>query len=203
MSTIQKKWVEHWKKHPHNPKTAEYFDFEQVSAVYELDTDSIGQIQDLALVAIGCASGKRMDDVKRWKSQDLSFVGPTATSGRMHKFVQDSGKTFSTGGLSEDKRTTVIPCHCLELLRSTREKQEFARALRENPLCKCPLACPFQLVQNYQDLVPDPKGIERARQIAAMTENDGDRGKIPEPLAFMRAKSSGSTPRFLLGNLGA
>ena len=54
-----------------------------------------------------------------------------------------------------------------------------------------------------KNVVPDPKGIERARQIAAMTENDGDRGKIPEPLAFMRAKSSGSTPRFLLGNLGA
>ena len=42
----------------------------------------------------------------------------------MHNFVQDSGLIFSAGRLSEDKRTTAIPCHCLELLRSKREKQE-------------------------------------------------------------------------------
>ena len=59
------KFAENRQKHPHNPRTPEYFDFKQVSAAYELVTDSIGEIQELALFAMRCASGKRMDEVKK------------------------------------------------------------------------------------------------------------------------------------------
>ena len=84
-------------------------------------------------------------------------------------------------------RTYVLPCICMESLESKEERNNWAKALKKEPFCKCISACPFATVVKYMMACPKLEA----------TSSEG-------PLSFMRAITArgGDNRRLLTSKLG-
>jgi hypothetical protein len=134
------------------------------------------------------------------------MVAATASTPRLHRWVQKSSKNDPENNLPASSRTTVVACICIEIAEGP-DRQKFMQQLAVTPFCPCIVPCPFQHIKNYVDHIPDPYGNE-----AKIAEQSGNivKTELKNPdntfkqHNFFRALTTRGQPdrMFTLNNLG-
>jgi hypothetical protein len=119
-------------------------------------------------------------------SRDVKFVQQDADCCRHYSMVKNNMKNDKLGTTPVAERTNLIPCICLDSLKSQKEKSAWVKKLMKNPMEKCCSGCPFAIMAKYLDRIPDPTGEAHEENQERASDLDPSYQRKP-PLALCRA----------------
>lgn len=181
------------KLEPYHVNHATPYSKESVQCMMDLLIKEHGDYVKKAYMAVTIFTSMRSQDCHTLRSKGCSFVAATKDNPRFYSFVLDKTKNDITGSGPVDGRTYLCPCVCMTVM-DEKEKKLMAKELRKEPLCACWTPCPFNVIRQYLEVIPDPFGAEM--------ESERDKNPRLLPLPFFRAQHTSGRRQYLKTPLG-
>ncbi len=181
------------KSDPYHVTNATPYEKESINVMMDLAIKDHGDYVKKAFMAITIFTSMRSQDCHTLRSKGCSFVPATKDNPRHYSFVLDRIKNDPSGSGPVDGRTFLCPCICMKVMED-KDKKLMLKDLKKDPLCACWTPCPFNVIRQYLEVIPDPFGAE-------MEAERLNNVKL-QPLPFFRSQNTVGRRLYLRGPLG-
>ena len=187
-------WKTKQKQNPHVPQSAGLFSPEAMIAVCGLNCSNTTELVQRLITSTSCWTSLRMEDLCFALSKNVKRVSPSLNIPRCFVIQLSTIKNDRMGTGAVDNRTFVVPCVCSTTHLEGSEAKKFSRDCIKNINHDCAGPCPFAVIGDYLQHIPDPYGELR----------EGQRSANPTlaPLRFVRARATIGDRIFTKGPYG-
>jgi hypothetical protein len=147
------------KLEPYHVTHATPYSKESVAYMMYMQVKEHGDYLKTAFIAVTILTSMRVKDCHYLRSRGCTFVKATVENPRHYCFVLDQTKNDITGSGPVDGRTYLCPCVCMNMI-DEKERKLMAKEIRKDLLSACWTPCPFNVIRQYLEVVPDAFGTQ-------------------------------------------